>query len=221
MQQRGNAAYGPSLLGKNLGVDRSLANRLRDATVAHHASVERTLPFATLGHTLPAYRRVLGAFLGFYEPLEGRLQYVATSSGDIDLMGREKVSLLRGDMRMLGASEEALAALPRCPAMPLIDGVPRALGCMYVLEGATLGGQIIARHLKAQLGIDERSGGSFFFAYGAETGTMWRAFVARLNRQPSPHDSTLAAATETFERLEAWLVAQGAPTWIAERDPIP
>jgi heme oxygenase (biliverdin-IX-beta and delta-forming) len=209
------------LLGKNLGVDGSLAHRLREATVAHHASIERTLSFANLSHTIPVYRRVLGAFLGFYELLEGRLQRMATSSGDVDLMGREKVPLLRRDLRMLGASEEGLAALPRCPATPLIDGVPRALGCMYVLEGATLGGQIIARHLKAHLGIDERSGGSFFFAYGAEMGTMWHAFVARLNRQPSPFDSILAAATETFERLEAWLVAQGAPTWIAERDPIP
>ncbi len=201
-------------------MDGSLAARLREATAAHHASVERALPLATRDLTLPIYRRVLGAFLGFYEPLERRLQCVATSSGDIDLMGREKVSHLSRDMRVLGASEEALAALPRCPAVPLIDGVPRALGCMYVLEGATLGGRIIARHLEAHLGIDERSGGSFFCAYGADTGAMWRVFVARLNRQPSPFDSILAAAAETFEQLEVWLVAQGAPTWIAQRDPI-
>ncbi len=189
--------------------------------MAHHASIERTVPLATIGSTRTAYRRVLAALLGFYEPLERRLQSVARASGDLDLMGREKVSLLHRDMQRLGVSEQALAQLPRCPALPPIDGVPRALGCMYVLEGATLGGQIIARHLEAHLGIDEGSGGSFFHAYGADTGAMWRAFVARLNRQPSPFDSILAAAAETFEQLEAWLVAQGAPTWIAERNPMP
>jgi heme oxygenase len=214
-------AYLRGVVAENTVGNASLAACLREATGPLHASIERTLSLATFELSFPVYRRILGAFLGFYTPLEARLVREATQSGDIDLLGREKVALLRKDLRTLGATPEGLAALPLCRAVPRIDGMPRALGCMYVLEGATLGGQLIARRLNEHLGIDVHSGGAFFAAYGAETGAMWRAFVARLNRQPPPFDSTLAAAVETFEQLQGWFVAQGAPTWVSERAPSP
>jgi heme oxygenase len=50
-----------------------------------------------------------------------------------------------------------------------------AVGCLYVLEGATLGGQFISRHL-ATLGIGPANGGLFFHGYGAKTGEMWKSF---------------------------------------------
>jgi heme oxygenase len=176
-------------------------------------AIERALPLASPGLTLDAYRHILSAFLGFYEPIEAGLIRVATKWSDLDLHGREKVPRLRHDLAALGVSEAGLAAIPTCPAVPRIDGVPRALGCMYVLEGATLGGRMIERNLEQRLALDERSGAAFFHAYGAETGAMWRSFVARLNRQPPPFEAVLAAAVETFEYFEGWLVAQGAPTW--------
>ena len=205
-------AYGP-LTSKMQRSGAGLAECLRDATRPHHASIERALPLASLGLTLDAYRSVLGVFLGFYGPLEAGLIRVAAKRGDLDLRGREKVPQLRDDLRMLGVSEAGLAAIPTCPAVPQIDAVPRALGCMYVLEGATLGGRIIARDLERRLAIDQGAGGAFLHGYGTETGAMWRSFVARLNRQPPPYDGVLAAAVETFEHFERWLIAQGAPAW--------
>jgi heme oxygenase len=193
--------------------DAPLAERLRDATRAHHTSIERTLPLASLELTLDAYRRILRAFLGFYEPLEARLIRVATAGSDLDLHGREKVPRLRRDLAALGMSEAALAVIPMCSTVPQVEGVPRALGCMYVLEGATLGGRIIKRNLERRLAIDERSGGAFFDVYGAATGAMWLSFAERLNRQPPPIEGVLAAAVETFEQFERWLVAQGGPAW--------
>ena len=46
--------------------------------------------------------------------------------------------------------------------LPDLQGVQEALGCLYVVEGSTLGGQVIARHLRQTLGVDPRCGGSFF-----------------------------------------------------------
>jgi heme oxygenase len=106
-----------------------------------------------------------------------------------------------------------LAALPRCSCIPRVDGTSRALGCMYVLEGSTLGGRIIARKLQQHLAIDADTGAAFFQACGNETGTRWSYFVARLNREPLPSDDVRAAAFETFDRLERWLLERGAPTW--------
>lgn len=189
-----------------------LAERLREATGPFHVSVERALPLTRCELTVDAYRRILGAFLGFYGPLEAGLVRLATCSAELNLIGREKISWLRQDLCALGASESDLAAIPTCPDLPRVDAVDRAFGCMYVLEGATLGGQIIARNLEQHLAMGAQSC-AFFRAYGAATGTMWRTFVAHLNRQEPPFDGAVAAAVETFECLERWLVARGAPTW--------
>ena len=191
----------------------SLHLRLRDATRSVHASVERALPLARHELTREAYRRILSAFLGFYVPTEAELLRMARQSGEVDLLVREKAPRLRQDLRALGTSESELAEIPTCPEVPSVEGFDRFLGCLYVLEGATLGGQIIARHLHKHLAIDASSGGSFFHAHGAETGAVWRAFVARLEREEPPFDGAVAAAVETFECLERWLAARGAPTW--------
>ncbi len=87
---------------------------------------------------------------------------------------------------------------------------------MYVLEGATLGGRVIARRLEQHLSVDPRTGGRFFRPYGSETSSMWSSFVVRLNREPPPFDDVLAAALETFDSLERWLIARGAPTWLSK-----
>jgi len=192
----------------------SLPARLKEATAPLHDSVERALPLAAPGLTLDAYRRILAAFLGFYVPLEAALIRVARRwPRDLDLLGREKISRLRQDLKTLGATEVDLAAVPLCPTVPRIEDVPRALGCMYVLEGATLGGRVVSRSIHENLSIDAHGGGSFFQAYGVETAPMWRSFVARLNRQPPPFDEVVTAALETFERFEHWLRDRGAPGW--------
>ena len=55
--------------------------------------------------------------------------------------------------------------------------VPEGLGALYVIEGATLGGQVITRYIQSALKIDATNGGRFFAAYGDRTGLLWRDFV--------------------------------------------
>jgi heme oxygenase len=77
---------------------------------------------------------------------------------------------------------------------------------MYVLEGSTLGGTFIDRHLAAlpQLGeVRLRA----FSPYGAQTGAMWHAFrSATRDRVAAGGDpaAVVAAARETFAVLAAW-----------------
>jgi light-regulated signal transduction histidine kinase (bacteriophytochrome) len=49
------------------------------------------------------------------------------------------------------------------------------LGALYVLEGQTLGGAVLARRA-AGLGLTRQAGASFLDAYGPERGAMWRGF---------------------------------------------
>ena len=64
---------------------------------------------------------------------------------------------------------------------PRLASRAEALGLLYVIEGSTLGGRIILKQLAA-LGIDRR-GLDFLDPYGAETGRMWRQFLAVLARE--------------------------------------
>ncbi len=77
---------------------------------------------------------------------------------------------------------------------------------MYVLEGSTLGGQVIARQL-AVAGIDGRS----FFASRAErTGPLWKQFTQLLEAAAAAEDADaiVASAILTFQTLAAWLIQE-------------
>jgi heme oxygenase len=81
-----------------------------------------------------------------------------------------------------------------------------ALGRLYVLEGSTLGGTFIDRHLASlpQLsGVRIRA----FSPYGSETGAMWAAFRRVVRERVAAGgdaDAMIGSARETFRALAAW-----------------
>ena len=157
-----------------------------------------------------AYRALLARFYGYYAPLEALLGARGDwESVGLDFAPRRKVPALTRDLHALGLADDALAALPRCPRLPTLATFPQALGCLYVLEGATLGGQLIARQIGRTLAIDATSGGAFFRAYGDAVGPMWRAFGAAISTYPADPATAaaiVAAARATFNTLEHWLL---------------
>jgi heme oxygenase len=100
------------------------------------------------------------------------------------------------------------------PDLPAVEDTDQALGRLYVLEGSTLGGTFISRHLATlpTLGPNVRLGA--FSPYGAETGAMWHAFrrVTR-DRVAAGGDAgrVVGAARATFSALAAWCAPVGAP----------
>ena len=81
----------------------------------------------------------------------------------------------------------------------------------YVLEGATLGGQVIGRHAAAH-GLDA-AGLSFFRSYGADVGPMWRRFCEILEmhcRGAEAQSGAVFGALQAFEHLEAWILQRTA-----------
>ena len=188
-------------------------DRLRQETRPHHDRLEHHLNIPHRLRSLLRYRALLEDFLGFYQPLEDRLACIDWRSTGISPDERRKGPLIESDLDVLGVGSMARAALPRCGALPVIDGLPAAFGCLYVLEGATLGGQIIARHVTASLPLPEGCGCAFFRSYGGHIGTMWRMFRDELSRHcagPAAADAAVAAATRTFRDLEDWLGRQDA-----------
>ena len=185
--------------------------RLREATREAHARIEGSLPLLDPQLTRPRYRALVEAFYGFYAGLEPRLLTAAgPHAGDIDLGRRGKLALLRLDLHALGRSDADIDGLPRCLDLPLLVTASHAIGVLYVLEGATLGGQIIARHLQSALDLGANNGAAFFAGYGPLTGAMWKRFSAHVDSSMTLEtEVVITSATETFEKLRSWLVGAG------------
>ncbi len=182
---------------------------LRDATRREHEQLEARIDLLGRGWSLSFYRLLLQKFYGFYSvvepPLFGRPEWQQLG---FDIEPRRKTELLRRDLGHLGLEAGQIEALPRPENAPPLSSFPSLLGCAYVLEGATLGGQVITRHLRREIGIEPEQGGAFFASYGALVGPMWREFVALLDTFPVSVDEQSAlveSARATFAALDDWL----------------
>lgn len=179
-----------------------LLETLKSQTRPQHSRLER---LNGLPESSARYEWLLGRFYGFVEPWEKRLAERVPETDPLR-EGRGKTGWLEEDLRGLGWDEADLAAAPRCAALP--EGGSRAelLGVCYVLEGSTLGGQVIARHACEALGLEAGYCDRYFRSYGAEVGTRWRAFREELLRHSSAENDPriVRAAQETFEKLTDW-----------------
>ena len=189
--------------------------RLKAATRAEHDAIEVALDLMAPGLSLTDYHRRLRRYHGFYAPIEPLI--AAAVDGPrwgLDMATRAKTAWLATDLTCLGDSQGAggLAprALPLCTALPPLETQADAFGCMYVLEGATLGGRVISRHIERVLGLDATHGARFFHGYGEQTGAMWKAFRAALLAfadGPEGEDKVVASAITTFAALRVWCAA--------------
>ncbi|WP_313302054.1 biliverdin-producing heme oxygenase [Pseudomonas sp.] len=178
-----------------------LLNALREHTRDSHKALEARLPFFAPSFDTAAYRRLLEAYYGFHAPLQEQLHEHQGPE-------RSKIPTLRRDLQALGLTQTDVEALPICQALPVIDGPPAALGVMYVLEGSTLGGQVLKRAMAERLGLDAENGCAFLDVYGPLTGSHWRSFLERLAHAsvfPADQAVTVKAAVDTFRLFERWL----------------
>jgi len=183
---------------------------LKQRTSALHQAVETTLGALLCDDiSLDQFAALQKTFYGFYQPIEERLLSIrGWDDPEFELESRLKVPFLVRDLAALASNLEELPRLPCCTSLPRLESVSEALGCLYVLEGATLGGKIIARRLKDVLPRDALRGCSFFESYGEHVGQMWSAFLRVLARHCEKHgdeDVIVQSACETFMALDRWL----------------
>jgi heme oxygenase len=155
------------------------------------------------------YGRALRLLYGFFEPLETRLLAVPALSAVVPgLESRMRSRLLEMDLACLGLPAPAIRQVPRCSELPGLTGAAEALGCLYVLEGSTLGGQIMAREIVA---MDPALAPAcrFLRCDGEDVGLRWKGFAAALEgycgEHPGDSDTLCDSAIRTFRLLESWI----------------
>jgi heme oxygenase (biliverdin-IX-beta and delta-forming) len=177
-----------------------ILTRLRQETRPYHDALEanafnRALQAGTITEEQTA--RFLAKLYGFVVPFEAQLRARQGWFGpEWALERRFRSPLLRQDL-------PAADALPLAPNLPPLHTRAQLLGALYVLEGSTLGGQIIARQL-AKNGVSIRA---YFSGHAEQTGPLWKAFVQLLAAAATPEtaDEIVQSASLTFQRLHQWI----------------
>ncbi|MGY2004505.1 biliverdin-producing heme oxygenase [Blastococcus sp. SYSU DS1024] len=178
---------------------------LRTGTAEEHQLLEDTLELLDPELDRERLAHVLGLMHGFWTAAERGLDTWAThhpaDAATVDWVRRRRAALFAADLAALGAPVPAGA-----PELPAVTGTDEALGRLYVLEGSTLGGTFIDRHLAALprlAGVRIRA----FSPYGQDTGAMWAGYrrVTRAHVDAGGDaDRVVATARETFRVLAQW-----------------
>jgi heme oxygenase (biliverdin-IX-beta and delta-forming) len=181
---------------------------LRSTSWPHHQRLEKRLDVKRRFSDLIAYRAHLERMWGFCGVLEERVAPLLSPALLTDYPLRRKRPLLERDLEFLGMPPQAIERLPGCGSLPFCTDAASAFGCLYVLEGATLGGRTLAPLVLDRLKLTDRQGASFLASYGDHTPQMWQSFILALEagcNDPEGQARAAAAASATFAALEEWL----------------
>jgi heme oxygenase len=184
----------------------SLLQELRQKTAPQHRALEQNSYSWKCLSSRDGYAHLLVKLFAIHSAFENRLATVETLPFWLpDISERWKLAFLKSDLAALSVPEPHMTFQD----LPVISSVASAFGCLYVLEGSTLGGQIITRHLQSQLGMVAEDGRRFFAGYGARTGHYWKTFGDKLAAYSSAsgpsHAEVIQSAIHTFHYFSQWL----------------
>jgi heme oxygenase len=182
--------------------------QLKRATTDLHRRLETELGLLDPNLSLDRYRRILELLFGFYAPVEADMARLASAGLALEFPMHARTGLIESDLRSIGLSRRELAGLPRCADPPRLSSREELAGCLYVVEGACLGGQFIAPVLRERLGVVESCGASFFVGDAEGTRARWSLFLAWLEdlvRGGAGTGKIIASARATFLALAQWV----------------
>jgi heme oxygenase len=148
------------------------------------------------------YGKFLSLLHNFYAPLENRIFKFITPHVLPDAEERKRSGALLLDMK-----ESGYDYVPQqVENLPQISSLSEAVGAMYVMEGSTLGGQIICQMLEKHVGIPANCL-HYFRSYGDQTPQKWQSFRESLdaNSKQINTEQALNSALETFSSLHHWM----------------
>ncbi|WDH82198.1 biliverdin-producing heme oxygenase [Paenibacillus urinalis] len=187
----------------------TIMEQLRKETAEEHDRIEQNdYAKAIMNHTLNKadYQAYLEKFYGFILPIEQKIEQLdGVQELGIDMKHRAKSPLLEQDLAYLSSNRQQV---PLCSEIPEIALTEQLLGYLYVIEGSTLGGQVITRKLREHLALEPGAGLSYFNAYGQDTRVAWKELSGIMNSAAEAganREVIVGTAKETFRLLNQWV----------------
>jgi len=180
---------------------------LKSATAANHNELESLMFVNEIMNktlTLQQYKTLLATNYIVHATLEIHLHESLDDDlkQKLDIGKRNKLAALEQDLLEMGMKKEELDVMG-LDFLRLQDaGNAVSLGAMYVLEGATLGGHVIHKKLKANPAF-ENLGLHYYSVYDKNLMPNWLTFVNVLNTSVPASDYTLAteSAVNMFSHI--------------------
>ena len=185
-----------------------IANLLRTETSENHKALE-SLMFVNeiMNHTLSIeqYKKLLTINYIIHQKLENALSNMldAEIAEELDMNSRLKLAALAKDMEYWQIDSLTLPGLDFELFVPQ-KNTGEVLGALYVLEGATLGGNVIKRHILANKDFEGHEAGlNYYGVYGEELSEKWKTFVSVLNKlvAEADYEACVKSANLTFNNL--------------------
>jgi heme oxygenase (biliverdin-IX-beta and delta-forming) len=174
---------------------------LKDETRAAHEALHTHPLLMPLGEgelTLSKYSHALEAFYQFYCHFEQS----AASYASTAYVSAPVLHWLEKDFSILDMQPKREKI--HCFKTEIRD-MADYLGYLYVKQGSTLGGQLIAKHVHKHVNLAPGEEQFFFYGFGKETGPRWKAFLSYLEEQEKHvnQERVIAAANAVFVDMTA------------------
>ncbi|MCJ8155504.1 biliverdin-producing heme oxygenase [Chryseobacterium sp. SSA4.19] len=174
---------------------------LKQHTAEYHDAAEQLFNSAKIFNktfTLEDYKKIISTNYVMLLHAEANIfsSLHDNFSEKLQLNARKKLALIEKDMADLALNNRtAFHALE-------FANENEALGAMYVIEGSTLGGNVIAKQLSKTDGFDNITF-NFFGCYHENTGPMWKDFKEVLDTEVSEenYNEVLAGAKKLYTFL--------------------
>lgn len=173
---------------------------LKESTMDLHKEIEQYMPVFRSDFDVPKYQALLEKMYSFYSPFEKNLQSSLESQGVSDFYrDRFKTPRLEADLHSFNVRPPTQVAAD----LPEVKSLPALAGALYVIEGSSLGGQIISKHLHESLKLEPEQI-QFFGGYGPQTGKRWQEFQKWVGTLAFSEEETkvaVASARDTFRSM--------------------
>lgn len=184
----------------------SLADQLKTNTETNHQQLEKQLVTRMKAvRSKEKYTDLLQLFYTYFGGLEEEIDQYINPAYLADYAKRRKTDALVKDIVDLGGVLQSKAS---GVDLPQLKNHLQAFGALYVIEGSTLGGQIISKMMAKQLDLQGDIGLTFFKGYGDNSVPMWNVFKQALNAQTQTQEdvsTVTATANETFLKFKKWI----------------
>lgn len=176
-----------------------ISSILKEKTKTHHDDTEARLQSQKIfdkSYTLDDYKKLLIHNYELISQFEPQIQAKLKHYPELKLDQRSKLESLKKDLQNLNID------LDRTRHSDELKNEAEAFGALYVMEGSTLGGNVIAKQLKKNPDF-ENVEFNYFGVYGEHTGPFWQEFKSIIDETitEDQYDDCVTGAKKAYQLL--------------------
>ncbi len=176
-----------------------ISSILKEKTKTHHDDTEARLQSQKIfdkSYTLDDYKNLLIHNYQLISRFEPQIHAKLKQHSGLKLAQRSKLDSLKTDLQNLNINHDLPAHSDD------LKNEAEAFGALYVMEGSTLGGNVIAKQLKKNPEF-ENVEFNYFGVYGAQTGALWQEFKSIIDETitEEQYNDCVAGAKKAYQLL--------------------